>query len=235
MIRKSIAAATRGPEFRILIAFLAAALIGFLFLHLASEVGEGETLAIDRALMLALRTPGNPAVPRGPAWLLKGMTDLTSLGGMSVLGLLTALVAGYLAAAGKRAMALFVVLSVVGGALLGTLLKGVFIRARPDIVPHLVAVSTMSFPSSHAMDSAITYLTLGALLARAEPRRGVRLYIVAAALALTLMVGFSRVYLGVHWPSDVLAGWAVGAAWALFCSAIGATLQRRRRLERPSA
>jgi undecaprenyl-diphosphatase len=131
----------------------------------------------------------------------------------------------------KRGAALLVLASVGGGALLSTLLKLSFERPRPDLVPHAVAVYTASFPSGHAMLSAVTYLTLGTLLARIQPRRRLRAYIVAVAVLLTLLVGTSRVYLGVHWPTDVLAGWCLGAAWAMLCWAVALWLQRRGRVE----
>jgi undecaprenyl-diphosphatase len=111
--------------------------------------------------------------------------------------------------------------------LLSSLLKGSFLRARPDVVPHLVQVQTASFPSGHAMNSAVAYLTLGALLAGAEKSRGVRIYLMSVAIVLTLLIGVSRVYLGVHWPSDVVAGWCVGGAWAMLCSYAARALQKR--------
>ena len=115
----------------------------------------------------------------------------------------------------------------IGGAILTNLLKNVFARPRPDLVDHLVAVHSMSFPSGHAMGAAATFLTLGALLARTERKKVVRGYIFAVAGLLTLMVGFSRVFLGVHYPTDVLAGWTLGAAWALLCWMIARWLKPR--------
>jgi undecaprenyl-diphosphatase len=129
-------------------------------------------------------------------------------------------------------MALFVVLAIAGGGLAGNLLKWLFVRARPDLVPHLVSVNSASFPSAHAMNSAVTYLTLGVLLSRSQADRRVKAYLIGMALFLTLIVGFSRVYLGVHWPTDVIAGWAVGAAWAILASLVAARLQRRHTIER---
>jgi undecaprenyl-diphosphatase len=117
--------------------------------------------------------------------------------------------------------------------LLSTLLKMGFDRPRPDLVPHGALVYTASFPSGHATLSAVVYLTLGALLARVQPRLVLKLYLLGLAILLTVMVGVSRVYLGVHWPTDVLAGWAVGAAWALLCWATALWLQRRGRVEGP--
>lgn len=216
---------------KILALFLVAAGALFLFFRVASEIVEGETFALDRWLLQVMRSAADPSVPAGPGWLRAAMVDVTALGGGAVLTLLTLIAAGYLVAARKPATAAFLVASVSGGALLSTALKLAFSRPRPDLVGHLVEVYTMSFPSGHALNSAVTYLTLGALLARAEDDRRVRVYLMAVAVSLTLIIGFSRIYLGVHWPSDVLAGWCVGSAWAVLCSLIARTLQHRRAIE----
>jgi undecaprenyl-diphosphatase len=121
--------------------------------------------------------------------------------------------------------------SVGGGTLLSTLLKLGFDRPRPDLVAHLVDVRTLSFPSGHAMLSAVTYLTIGVLVARVSPKRRIKVYVTAVALVLTLAIGLSRVYLGVHWPTDVLAGWSIGAAWAMACWLGAVFLQRRGSVE----
>jgi undecaprenyl-diphosphatase len=191
----------------------------FAFFRLASEVSEGDTMAFDRFILVGLRMPDNPAVPRGPAWLPEAMTDLTAFGSPTGLLLIGGLVIGYLLLSGKVRTALFILAATAGGGLLGSLLKLVYARPRPTLVPHLADVASASFPSGHATDSAIVYLTLAALLARTVETRALRLYIIGAAILLTLLIGSSRVYLGVHWPSDVVAGWTFGAAWAFACSA----------------
>ena len=159
------------------------------------------------------------------------MRDFTALGGLGVLALITAAAIGYLLLDGKRHAALAVLVAVGGGQLLSLALKAGFDRPRPDLVPHEVAVYTASFPSGHSMMAAVTYLTLGALLARVNESWQHRLYLISIAIVLTLTVGVSRVYLGVHWPSDVLGGWALGAAWALACWAVMRRLQRRGSVE----
>ena len=111
-------------------------------------------------------------------------------------------------------------------------LKQIFERGRPDLVPHAVQVFSASFPSGHATLSAVTYLTLGALVARLAPHRLAKAYVLGVAIVLTLLVGTSRVYLGVHWPTDVLAGWCVGAAWAIACWLVAVWLQRRGKVEK---
>jgi undecaprenyl-diphosphatase len=217
-------------SYLLLLVLLGAASL-FVFAKLASEMVEGDTLAFDRWLLTALRSTADPSVPAGPFWLRATMIDITALGGGVILTLITIIAAGYLAAARKTATAAFLVASIVGGAVTGSLLKLAFARARPDLVAHLVDVHSNSFPSGHALNSAVTYLTLGALLARTEESRTIRIYVMAAAILLTLLIGSSRVYLGVHWPSDVLAGWSLGAAWAVLCSLAARALQRRNAIE----
>lgn len=201
------------------------------FVEVAEEVSKGEYRAADRQAILALRTPGDPADPLGPRWLEEAARDVTALGSLSVLSLLTLAVAGFLWLDGKPHAALFVLVAVGGGLVLSLALKGAFDRPRPDLVPHGSHVYTASFPSGHSMLAAVAYLTLGALLARVRARRHLKVYLLALAVALTLMVGVSRVYLGVHWPTDVLAGWSAGAAWAILCWLAALLLQRRGQVE----
>ena len=99
--------------------------------------------------------------------------------------------------------------------LLSLALKALFDRPRPTSCPTWCEVSSSSFPSGHSMNSAIVYLTLGALLARLVRPVAMKLYILAVALLVSFLVGISRVYLGVHYPSDVLAGWSLGLSWAV--------------------
>ncbi|MFC4175473.1 phosphatase PAP2 family protein [Microvirga sp. GCM10011540] len=203
------------------------------FMELADDVSEGETHALDQSLLLALRDPANLANPLGPGWLEEAARDITGLGGYAVLAIITWATWAYLMMVGKRGAALLVLVSIIGGTLLSHGLKLGFERPRPDLVPHATQVYTASFPSGHAMMSAITYLTLGALLARVEKSRRTRAFVMGLAVAMTLLVGASRVYLGVHWPSDVLAGWSVGAAWASFCWFVALQLQRGGQVEDP--
>jgi undecaprenyl-diphosphatase len=201
-----------------------------LFAELMEMVGD-EPHAFDRAVLLAFRNPANVADPIGPAWLELVFLDITSLGGATVLALMTAAVIGFLLVDEKRAAAALVFVAVGGGALLSVLLKLLIDRARPDLVPHLAEAQMASFPSGHAMLSAVVYLTLGALLSRVEGPVYVKIYVLAIAIFLTVLIGLSRVYLGVHWPTDVLAGWCAGAAWATLCWRVALTLQRRGEVE----
>ena len=157
--------------------------------------------------------------------------DITGLGGTVILGGLSIAAAGYLALRGKHRAMVFLLGAIGGGIVASSLLKMGFDRPRPDLVPHGSLVYTASFPSGHSMMSAVTYLTLGALLAKVESRRAIRAYILMLAAMVTFLVGVSRIYLGVHWPTDVLAGWSVGAAWAAGCWTIANLLQRRGTME----
>ena len=201
-------------------------LIGFGLL--AEQVLEGDTSAFDQAILLAFRSSADPASPIGPAWLQEMARDVTALGSFAFLGFITIAVAGYLLISRRPALVLLMAVAVVGGVVISTLLKLGFDRPRPDI-PHGVRVFTASFPSGHAMLSAVTFLTLGALVARAEADRRLKAYFVSMALFLTIIVGVSRVYLGVHYPSDVLAGWCVGSAWAILCWSVALWLEKRGR------
>ena len=204
---------------------VAAAALGFV--RLASEMREGETRAFDSAILLKLRLTGALSLSIGPPWLRFAMNDITALGGWTVLTLVTVAAIGFLLVERRWWLAAFVVAATAGGAALNTLLKASYARPRPDIVSHLVEVSTASFPSGHAMNSAVIYLTLGALGSRAARGPAARRYLMGVAVLLTLLIGFSRVFLGVHWPTDVIAGWVAGAAWASLCWAVAEQLRLR--------
>lgn len=207
----------------------------YTFVKIAEEVLEGDTKTFDTFVLLAFRNPADLSDPLGPPWLEAAMRDFTALGGLAVLLMITALVAGFLFLTRKRHAAWLVVASVGGGAVVSGVLKWAFARSRPDLVPHAMAVYSQSFPSGHAMLSAVVYLTLGALLARTQSDLRVKIYLLGVAGMLALIVGISRVYLGVHWPTDVLAGWAVGAAWALICWLFMLWLQGEGKVEPPAA
>jgi undecaprenyl-diphosphatase len=213
----------------VLSAAVALLLLGFL--KIAEEMRDGETRAFDEAILLAFRTPGDLARPIGPPWVQEMVRDFTALGSTGVLTVVTLAVVGWLLFSGKRRTAGFILVAVVGGVVMSSLLKLGFARPRPDIVPHAMATFTNSFPSGHAMMSAVVYLTLGDLLARSQRSVALKVYLMSLALFLTLLVGLSRIYLGVHWPSDVLAGWAVGASWALLCALVMSQLQARGKVE----
>jgi undecaprenyl-diphosphatase len=202
---------------------------------LASEVLAGETQRFDREILVALRDPLNAARPIGPPWMVGAALDITALGSATVLGLAVIIVAGFLVLQGLWRRALIVVAASLGGWFINGALKLLFQRPRPDIVPHLREVMTMSFPSGHALQSAAVYLTLGALTMRFAHRRLTKFYCMAVAAMATVLVGTSRVYLGVHYPTDVIAGWLIGLSWALLCWMIERSLERQAGLKRERA
>ncbi|MDW7554804.1 phosphatase PAP2 family protein [Azospirillum brasilense] len=218
-------------ELRLLVGMAVSAGLILAFALLAGEVIEGETAAFDRAVLMALRVAGDPTTPLGPPWLHNAARDITALGSITVLSLITAVTVGFLLLRGKRGASLLVLLSVGGGMAISGLLKNQIGRERPDIVPHGDIVFTASFPSGHSLLSAVVFLTLGAMLARFVEGRRQKAYVLVVAMAVTLLVGFSRIYLGVHWPTDVLAGWCVGAGWATLCWLVALWLQRRGAVE----
>ena len=187
------------------------------FLSLADEVMEGDTTTLDTRILLAFRKADDPARPIGPQWVENSLLDLTALGGPTVLGLVVVSVAGFLLLQTRYHTALVVLATAASGEIANMAMKNVFLRPRPTIVPHLRDVSSTSFPSGHAMESAIIYLTLGAMLMRLAERRITKIYCIGLAVFMTLLVGISRVYLGVHYPTDVVAGWMFGFFWASLC------------------
>jgi undecaprenyl-diphosphatase len=213
---------------------LTIAVLLFVFGFIAQVVAEGKPLTFDRRVMLALHNSATPSAPIGPAWLPEAARDITSLGSNIVLGIMTFAVAGYLFLAGKPAVAWLMLIAVLGGVALNNLLKFAFARPRPDFVTHAARVFTTSFPSGHATLSAITYLTIGALLARTHPSFAISLYFMSLAVFLTVLIGVSRIYLGVHYPTDILGGWCIGGAWAMGCWVLMAWLQNAGQVEPPS-
>jgi undecaprenyl-diphosphatase len=203
----------------------------WVFAVLAGKVMEGDTRQFDEWVLSALRQEADPGRVKGPWWLQAGAEDLTALGSPTVLGLTVLAVTGYLFLHGLYRNGLFIFSASVGGWVLNWLLKAAFERTRPDIVPHLREVMSSSFPSGHALTSAAVYLTLGALLMRIAQGRLAKYYCIAIAMFLTFLVGSSRVFLGVHYPTDVIAGWLIGMTWALLCWVVERTLERRAGLK----
>lgn len=206
---------------------LGACILLFLFVALAGEVMEGDTRALDTRILLALRDPLDPSRPRGPAWIEGALFDLTSIGGSTVLGLVVLAITGFLVLQTRYRTALVILATAASGEVLNAVLKNAFMRPRPTVVPHLRDVVSTSFPSGHAMESAIIYLTLGAMLMRVAERPLTKAYCLIMAVLLTFLVGVSRVYLGVHYPTDVIGGWTFGFAWASFCWLIAQRFDRQ--------
>lgn len=192
------------------------------------EIGEGELrFPFDRAILLWARGGVAHGPPPGPPVLTQAMLDITALGGVTVLVLVTALVSGFLIAARHWLTLALVVAGTVSGSLVVAGVKGLVGRARPTVTDHLVQVYDASFPSGHAANSACVYLTLALLLLQITEGRAVKRYILAATMLLVSAIGISRIYLGVHWPSDVLAGWIFGALWAVAWWAFGSAIRLR--------
>lgn len=214
---------------RIYAGLAAVAVLLGVFGLVAEDVVDGETHAFDEAILLSLRVPGQPDQPIGPHWLLEAVRDVTALGSFSVLALLVAFVVIQLLLVGRRGTALLIAGAVISGTIVSTVLKSLFDRPRPDLTG-VAEVFTASFPSGHSLVSAVTFLTLGAVLAGTTKLMRLRVFYFGAAVLLTLLVGMSRIYLGVHYPTDVIAGWCLGAAWALGCFILGNALATSKTL-----
>ena len=213
------------------IAFVSGLILAFL--SIADEVTEGETEAFDKAILMLFRDPNNVDQVIGPEWVHEMVRDITALGSFSLLGLAVVGVCAYLVMVRLHSAALLLVISVLTGTLLSTFLKMGYNRPRPDLTS-MSTQFTASFPSGHAMLSAVTFLTIGAVLARLAPSRRLQIFAIVGGVFLTVLVGCSRLYMGVHYPSDVLAGWCLGAAWAVLCSTIAFKLQRSGAVEEPA-
>ena len=196
----------RSPERQVLSALTTIAGASWLFVEIWRE--------LDSGILLAFR---NGAEPVGPRWVEELARDITALGSFGVLVLVVSASVIFLLMARQHTDAWTMLASSAGGMAVTLVLKTLLLRARPDPLLHSVYVDSPSFPSGHAMMSTVTYLTLGAFLARELRSRSLKAYVMSLALVVSMLVGLSRVYLGVHWPSDVLAGWSFGAGWALLC------------------
>lgn len=217
----SVAAILRALRQPVFLSALLAFVCLWGFAELADAIDERGTQRFDEWVLKSLRDSANPMDLIGPPWVEQALRDITALGGQTVLTLVTVIVCVYLSLAGRRDLSLFTAAAVIGGTVVMFALKDVFHRPRPELVPHiLVTVSSHSFPSGHAMGSAIVYLTLGTMLAEAAETWRLKAYVLTVAVVLMLLVGSTRVFLGVHYPTDVLAGWAAGFVWAFGCRTI---------------
>lgn len=222
------------PERTVFIGLGLSALALFVFVDLAGDMLEGESRRFDEWVLFVFRSASDKTISVGPSWLNEMMRDVTALGSTIVMLMVTLAVIAFLRLTEKRRAALWVFAAVMGGAVISTALKYAFNRPRPDIMLD-TAIYSASFPSGHAMMSAVVYLTLGALIARTQQDRLLRVYIIVFSVFLALIIGISRIYLGVHWPTDVLAGWALGAGWAMVCWTAMIWLQRGGIVEPPIA
>lgn len=217
-------------ELKVLLSWLGFVIGVMLFMVIASLVRKGSISSMDNQILLDFRVPGKPAIPLGGGGMLEVMRDITALGGATVVFMITLFVAVYFLLRKNYSSLLLLIIAVIGGSLLGFELKTFFGRPRPEIIPHLMFERSLSFPSGHSMMSAVIYLSLAALIAEGEHGRKIKIYFIMIAVLLSFLIGVSRVYLGVHNPSDVAAGWAVGTAWACLCWYIAWYIRRRKLL-----
>jgi len=217
-------------EIRVILAFFVVVSLIWIFFILANAVNAGTTQKLDVKIIEYFRNPADNS-PAGPVWLPDVMRDITSLGGGTVITIITLIVIFYLIINKKYNEMILVLTAVIGGAVIGFGLKEIFGRERPDLIFRLVDVKSLSFPSGHSMMSTVIYLSLAALLSRIERERKVRVYIISVALFLSFIIGLSRIYLGVHYPTDVIGGWTIGLAWAAICWFFAKYLQRKNVIE----
>ena len=216
-------------DFVLLVSGVGLCLCGWIFLSVARAVSRGSQVEFDERLMLAMRHPDNLALTVGPEWLADLGRDISAVGSAGVVILLSLLVIGFLVMRQQWRYVALLVVAIAGGHSVNTVLKEIYARERPQVVPHLALVNSASFPSGHSSASSVVYLTMGALLAQAAERKREKIYFIGAAFGLTFLIGLSRVFLGVHYPTDVLAGWSVGTAWALVCWLVATRLQSRAK------
>ena len=217
------------PTRRIIVTlWIVAALSAAAFFATVAAVSTGATDAFDRSALLWFRDAADLTDAWGPPWFENTMIELSALGGYPILVTVSAFVMAVLVLLRHRAAALFLLMALGSGTALSTVLKLFFDRARPELVSHLDQISTASFPSGHATIGMLAWMVLAAVAVRFVPVRRVRVFILSAAFALAIIIGVSRVYLGVHWPSDVLAGWCLGLCWACLCWLIAHYLGARQ-------
>lgn len=219
-------------EIRLLLAMFIIVFGTWIFIEISDGVTEGSTQQFDEMILKALRQGELYETPRGPEWVQSSVRDVTSLGGGTLIILITFTVFGYLLLQKDYKMAFLFLFAIAGGAFIGIYLKEVFGRERPTVVAQLYPANNLSFPSGHSMMSVVVYLTLGALIARIQRKRIIRFYILAVSFLLALLIGLTRVYIGVHYPTDVLGGWSIGLAWASLCWILAWLLQRKEKFEK---
>jgi undecaprenyl-diphosphatase len=218
-------------EIKVLLILMTLFLSVLIFIEIGNQVTEGTTKQFDESIIKYFRLSDNISEPAGPSFLTEFMLDVTSLGGGTIITLITIFVLGFLILQKRYNTMWLVLAATIGGTLITLGLKEFYGRERPDLIYRLVDVSSLSFPSGHSMMSAVVYLTQAAIIGRIQKNRKIRIYILSVALFLTFIIGLSRVYLGVHYPTDVLGGWTIGLAWASFCWFVALYLERRNKIE----
>lgn len=205
----------------------------WVFIKIAAVATADSPHELDERVLLWFRASADVNDPIGPAWLEEMARDITALGSVALLSTILMITVGFVLLRKEYRKALFLLLSVPGGIALSFILKSTFDRPRPDLTSLEVQTFTSSFPSAHSMAAAITFLTLGAVLSQTQKGRRTKVYLISVAGLLTMLIGLSRIYLGVHWPTDVVAGWVAGAAWALMCWLLARVMQRSGTAQSP--
>jgi undecaprenyl-diphosphatase len=196
------------------------------FALIARAVVEGQTQQFDDAILTWMGNNGAP-------WLDVAALELTALGARIVVYMVVLVASAFLWQSRHHYSAALLWVSVIGAGLINSVLKISFNRPRPDVFPWRTQhVGLASFPSGHAMTSIVVYGTLAFLIARLAPTKWLRRLVWTVAMLVVVTVGLSRLYLGVHYPSDVLAGFVIGGAWAIIC-ALGMEAVRYFRTRRP--
>ncbi|QDH72356.1 phosphatase PAP2 family protein [Brevundimonas sp. M20] len=213
-------------EIAALSALLVIALGVMAFVELADDMTEADGQMFDLQVLHWLQPVAGE--PRGPWWLHEAAADLTSLGGISVLTLFAVIAFSFLLIQRKRLSALLLVVGLLGGVCLSEGLKALFERERPPLAYQAVETLNASFPSGHALLSTVFYLTVGVMLTRAFPQKRFKAFILGCAITIAMLIGLTRVYLGAHWASDVIAGWCAGAAWAMALWLVAYAVERRQ-------
>ncbi len=208
------------------LAIMLASLTGFTVIWLA--MAAGMTGPVDQQILLMFRSAADITDPLGPAWFEEMMAEYSALGGYAILIMAVVIVGVGLALTGHRPLAIFLIASFASGSAVSSLLKHLIERSRPDLVDHLDRTFTASFPSGHAMISMLTFLTLAALVIRLCSTRALRIFVLVTAMSVAVLIGVSRIYLGVHWPSDVAAGWCLGIGWACACWLVAHYIEHNR-------
>ncbi len=203
-------------EITVLFTLLCLVAGSWIFIEIADEVREADKLQFDTILLDYIRATSAAGEIKGPDWLPTSMEEITSLGGITIICVAATITITFFLVLGRYKTTLVMLCSSFGGIALSFALKYLFARPRPDESLHMVMTETFSFPSGHAMSSAVVYLSLAGLLAKIQRQRKVKIFTLAVALLLVFLIGISRIYLGVHYPTDVLGGWSVGLAWASF-------------------
>jgi undecaprenyl-diphosphatase len=229
---KNIFTYLSGIELKVLIAVIAI-IVGTLgFILIAAFVSRGSADILDIQILRSFRHPDHLSIPLGPPWLFEVMRDVTSLGGATIVSLITLFVIGYFILKKQYGMLIIILVAVIGGAVMELELKVLFGRIRPQLIPSLISEKSFGFPSGHSMMSAIIYLSLASLIARLQVRRKDKIYVIFSAVFLSFIIGVSRVYLGVHYPTDVLGGWSLGLAWAALCWFVAWYFSKKKSGER---